>query len=73
MMNFDEFLEAAKDRVQETVSDAEVKIQQVNKLQVVSIPFTDKPIEYGLPQMAIQRQSFYGFMFFPYDLHYCCS
>ena len=33
MMNFDEFLEAAKDRVQETIPDAEVKIQQVNKLQ----------------------------------------
>ena len=33
MMNFDEFLEAAKDRVQEAVPDAEVKIQQVNKLQ----------------------------------------
>ena len=33
MMNFDEFLEAAKGRVQETIPDAEVKIQQVNKLQ----------------------------------------
>ena len=33
MMNFDEFLEAAKDRVQETIPDADVKIQQVNKLQ----------------------------------------
>ena len=33
MMNFDEFLEAAKNRVQETLPDAEVKIQQVNKLQ----------------------------------------
>ena len=32
-MNFDEFLETAKDRVQETIPDAEVKIQQVNKLQ----------------------------------------
>ena len=32
-MNFNEFLEAAKDRVQETIPDAEVKIQQVNKLQ----------------------------------------
>ena len=32
-MNFDEFLDAAKDRVQEAVPDAEVKIQQVNKLQ----------------------------------------
>ena len=33
MMNFDEFLEAAKDRVQETIPFADVKIQQVNKLQ----------------------------------------
>jgi len=33
MMNFDEFLDAAKDRVQEAIPEAEVKIQQVNKLQ----------------------------------------
>ena len=33
MMNFDDFLEAAKNSVQEAVPDAEVKIQQVNKLQ----------------------------------------
>jgi len=33
MMSFDEFLATAKDRVQETIPDAEVKIQQVNKLQ----------------------------------------
>ena len=33
MMNFEEFLEAAKARVQETIPDAEVRIQQVNKLQ----------------------------------------
>lgn len=33
MMSFDEFLESAKERVQEMVPDAEVKIQQVNKLQ----------------------------------------
>ena len=33
MMNFDEFLDAAKDRVQEALPDAKVTIQQVNKLQ----------------------------------------
>ena len=33
MMDFDEFLEVTKERVKETVPDAEVKIQQVNKLQ----------------------------------------
>ena len=33
MMNFDEFLEAAKKRVQEELPDADVRIQQVNKLQ----------------------------------------
>ena len=33
MMSFDEFLESVKERVQEMVPDAEVKIQQVNKLQ----------------------------------------
>ena len=33
MMNFDEFLDAAKDRVQDALPDAKVTIQQVNKLQ----------------------------------------
>ena len=33
MMSFDEFLEAVKNHVQERIPDAEVKIQQVNKLQ----------------------------------------
>ena len=33
MMNFDEFLEATRSRVQEELPDTEVKIQQVNKLQ----------------------------------------
>ena len=33
MMIFDEFLDAAKDRVQEALPDAKVTIQQVNKLQ----------------------------------------
>ena len=33
MMNFDEFLDAAKSRVQEALPDAKVTIQQVNKLQ----------------------------------------
>ena len=33
MMSFDDFLESVKERVQEIVPDAEVKIQQVNKLQ----------------------------------------
>ena len=33
MMSFDEFLDAAKDRVQEALPDAKVTIQQVNKLQ----------------------------------------
>ena len=32
-MSFDEFLDAAKDRVQEALPDAKVTIQQVNKLQ----------------------------------------
>ena len=33
MMNFDEFLEAAKDRIKELVIEADVKIQAVDKLQ----------------------------------------
>ena len=33
MMNFDEFLEATRTRVQEELPDTAVKIQQVNKLQ----------------------------------------
>ena len=33
MMNFDEFLDAAKDRVQDALPEAKVTIQQVNKLQ----------------------------------------
>ena len=33
MMNFDEFLEAAKNHVQESIPDAQVKIQSVEKLQ----------------------------------------
>ena len=33
MMNFDEFLDAAKNRVQEELPEAKVGIQQVNKLQ----------------------------------------
>ena len=33
MMNFDEFLEATRARVQEELPDTAVKIQQVNKLQ----------------------------------------
>ena len=33
MMNFDEFLESVKERIQAVVPDAEVRIQQVNKLQ----------------------------------------
>lgn len=33
MMNFDEFLDVAKDRIQEELPDAKVTIQQVNKLQ----------------------------------------
>ena len=33
MMNFDEFLEATRARVQEELPDTQVKIQQVNKLQ----------------------------------------
>ena len=33
MMNFDEFLEATRTRVQEELPDTQVKIQQVNKLQ----------------------------------------
>ena len=33
MMNFDEFLEAARARVQEELPDTQVKIQRVNKLQ----------------------------------------
>ena len=53
MMNFDEFLETAKERVQETIPDAEVKIQQVNKLQGESyrglfFRSGDSPIEANL-------------------------
>ena len=33
MMNFDEFLEAAKDRIKELVIEADVKVQAVDKLQ----------------------------------------
>ena len=33
MMNFDEFLEAAKDRIKEVLIEADVKIQAVDKLQ----------------------------------------
>ena len=33
MMNFDEFLEATRARVQEELPDTAVKIQEVNKLQ----------------------------------------
>ncbi len=33
MMNFDEFLEDTRTRVQEELPDTQVKIQQVNKLQ----------------------------------------
>ena len=33
MMNFDEFLEAAKDRIKELVFEADVKVQAVDKLQ----------------------------------------
>ena len=33
MMNFDEFLEATRTRVQEELPDTQVKIQEVNKLQ----------------------------------------
>ena len=33
MMNFDEFLESVKERIQAVVPDAEVRIQHVNKLQ----------------------------------------
>ncbi len=33
MMNFDEFLEATRARVQEELPDTAVKVQQVNKLQ----------------------------------------
>lgn len=33
MMNFDEYLEAAKNRVQEELPEAKVRIQEVNKLQ----------------------------------------
>lgn len=32
-MSFDEFLEAAKNHVQDTLPDAEVRIQQIDKLQ----------------------------------------
>ena len=33
MMNFDEFLEAAKDRIKEVLNEADVRIQAVDKLQ----------------------------------------
>ena len=33
MMNFDEFLEAARDRIKELVIEADVKVQAVDKLQ----------------------------------------
>ena len=32
MMNFDEFLEEAKDRIKELVIEADVKVQTVDKL-----------------------------------------